>query len=194
MLYSFDRPFKVQPSVYEVAFPDIQVLRFEYRVVQLNRMNWRSYLKTPNPIAAALMTKMRIAPEDRAAVRLECLRMIATLKLETARMKLISRFVGTYLKLTEAEQKQHDTALAKLDIREQEDIMEILTDWEEKGLQRGLAKAALTFIQSKFGALDEKLVAEVQHLSPERLDALNRAINGFSTANEPSAWLATKEK
>lgn len=49
------------------------------------------------------MTKMLIAPEDRPRVKLECLRMLATLKLDIARATLISVFMDAYLKLTPAE-------------------------------------------------------------------------------------------
>ena len=49
------------------------------------------------------MTKMSIAPEDRPRVKLECLRMVATLKLDPARSQLIGMFMNSYLKLTAAE-------------------------------------------------------------------------------------------
>ncbi len=59
-----------------MSFPDLEVLRFRYAVVQLNQLDWRQYLALKNPVAAALMAKMEIAPSDRARVRLECLRML----------------------------------------------------------------------------------------------------------------------
>lgn len=45
------------------------------------------------------MAKMRIAPKDWACVKLECLRLLVTLRLDPARMRLISGFVDTYLRL-----------------------------------------------------------------------------------------------
>ena len=47
--------------------------------MQLNRLDWRAYLRQPNPMAAALMAKMRIEPQDRPKVKVECLRLLATL-------------------------------------------------------------------------------------------------------------------
>jgi hypothetical protein len=40
-----------------------------------------------------------MAIEDRPRVKLECLRLLATLRLNPARMRLISGFVDTYLRL-----------------------------------------------------------------------------------------------
>ena len=45
------------------------------------------------------MAKMKIAPKDRPKVRLECLRLLATLKLDPARSQLIGGFIAAYLKL-----------------------------------------------------------------------------------------------
>src|SRR5437879_3878129 len=78
-------------------------MEFSFDVIQLNRLNWRDYLRTPNPVASALMSKMQIAPEDRPRVKLECLRMLATLRLDRARATLIGTFMDSYLRLTGSE-------------------------------------------------------------------------------------------
>jgi hypothetical protein len=63
-LLSYDAPQRPEPDTYEVGFPDKSILHFSYRVIQLNRLNWRDFIRRTNPVAAALMAKMRIAPED----------------------------------------------------------------------------------------------------------------------------------
>ena len=60
-------------------------------------MNWRDYLRRANPVASALMARMGMALEERPWVKLECLRLLATIRLNPARMRLISGFVATYL-------------------------------------------------------------------------------------------------
>jgi hypothetical protein len=92
VIYSFDRPKEKQPSCFEVRFPDLKVLRFSYIVIQLNRLDWRRFLKHSNPVAAALMAKMGIAPTDRVSVKLECLRSLARLKLVEAKEGLVRDF------------------------------------------------------------------------------------------------------
>ena len=64
-LFSYDAPLRPEPNRFTIAFPDLPVLEFRFRVVQLNRLSWRDFVNTPNPVASALMAKMKIAPEDR---------------------------------------------------------------------------------------------------------------------------------
>jgi predicted glycosyltransferase len=88
-----DRLFKELLSTFfveflELFFPQViaylepnslQFLEFNYRVVQLNRLDWRDFLRQENPVAAALMSKMQIQPQERPQVKAECLRLLATL-------------------------------------------------------------------------------------------------------------------
>ena len=101
VVYSHDAPNKPQPGVYKIDFPDGEVLRFRYRVVQLNRLPWRRFVNSRNPAASALMAKMKLADRDRPKVKAECLRLMVTLRLDRARMRLIAGFVDTYLRLNQ---------------------------------------------------------------------------------------------
>ena len=104
-LFSYDAPLKLEEDTHLVAFPNRVICHFSYHAIQLNQLNWRDFLKKENPVAVALMSKMRIAPEERPKVKLECLRLLATLRLDSARIKMISGFVDIYLRLTAAENK-----------------------------------------------------------------------------------------
>ena len=79
-----------------------RILEFHYRVVQLNRMDWRQFLRLRNPAATALMAKMNIRPEDRVKVKAQVLRLLVTLQLNRRKMDLIAGFVDRYLALTAA--------------------------------------------------------------------------------------------
>jgi hypothetical protein len=116
VVFSFDSPHKPQADVYRVAFPNKVVMEFRYDVIQLNRLNWREFVNRPNPIAAALMAKMDIAPGERARVKLECLRLLVTLKLNQARMKLISGFIDRYLTLNSEEQDEFNASVTALPV------------------------------------------------------------------------------
>ena len=94
-----------QPNIYRVEFPDKVVLEFNYALIQLNQLNWRDFLRQQNPVASALMAKMNIAPEDRPRVKSECLRLLATLRLDSARVQMISGFIDTYLRLQQFSDK-----------------------------------------------------------------------------------------
>jgi len=41
VLFSYDAPHREEPASHAVRFPDLAVLEFNYRVIQLNRLNWR---------------------------------------------------------------------------------------------------------------------------------------------------------
>ncbi len=115
------------------------MLDFSYVAIQLNRLNWRDFLSSQNPVAAALMAKMKIQPEDRPKVKAECLRLLATLRLNSAKMQLISEFVDTYLRLDEAEEVAFEAELNRMGLSKEEEprVMEIVTSWMEKGIERG---------------------------------------------------------
>jgi hypothetical protein len=72
VVFSYDRPLRPEKSQYKVSFPDLNVLEFNYIVIQLNRLSWRTFLNNSNPIAAALMSKMNFKKEERAKVKLVC--------------------------------------------------------------------------------------------------------------------------
>jgi len=54
-LFTYEAPARQERDVYQVQFPDLDVLSFRFRAIQLNRLNWRDYMRQPNPVAAALM-------------------------------------------------------------------------------------------------------------------------------------------
>lgn len=136
-LLTFDKPEKERNSRCLVTFPDCKVLEFNFVSIQLNRLNWRDFLKRENPVASALMAKMKIAPEERAQVKAECLRLLATLELNQKKMELISGFIGTYLRLNEQEEEVFEQILDSMELKTKERVMLFYTDWEEKGREKG---------------------------------------------------------
>jgi hypothetical protein len=58
------------------------------------------------------MAKMKLAERDRPKVKAECLRLMVTLKLDRARMRLIAGFVDTYLRLNQAEEERFHREMA----------------------------------------------------------------------------------
>lgn len=133
----FSHPRTPQPNIYRVSFPNKTVMEFNYDVIQLNQLGWRDFISRPNPVAAALMSKMNIAYKDRTRVKLECLRLLTTLKLDKARLKLIYGFVDTYLQLNAQEQAEFDSRAKTLGIGETEEVMEIVTSWMRQGIKQG---------------------------------------------------------
>jgi predicted transposase/invertase (TIGR01784 family) len=177
VVFSFDKPYREEPHQHQVEFPTLKVLEFNFAAIQLNRLNWRDYLNQPNPVAAALMSKMQIDGGDRPKVKAECLRLLATLRLDPARTRLISGFVDTYLRLNQQEEQVFQAEVGRLEPNERETIMQIVTSWMEQGLEQGLERGrqetqveiARKMIQRN---LPLETIAEVTGLSIAQLQQL----------------------
>lgn len=169
------------------------VLRFHYCLIQLNQLNWREFLQQTNPVAIALMSRMSIAKGDRLRVKSECLRLLATLRIDRARMKLISGFVDTYLRLSSEENQILKNEIDRIEPEQREVIMEILTSWTEEGLQQGLQQGkqemVLRLLNRQLGDIEASLQAQIQTLSIDQLDRLGEALLSFSTQTDLTAWL-----
>ena len=80
---------------------------------------------------------MKISNSDRPNVKAECLRLLVSLKLDPARMQLISGFVDTYLRLNQAEEQLFQSQLNTMKTQDKEQIMELTTSWKEEGIVQG---------------------------------------------------------
>jgi len=178
-----------EPSSFEWAFPFLRVLTFRYYVVQLRHKNWRRFIRTKNPVAAALLSSMGYYKKERVTVKLEFLRMVTRLELDPARMKLLTVFFETYLPLTEAENKQLAKKIEQTDLKKEAAIMEWLTSWERKGMEKGLEKGLEKGIEAGVlkgkeeiaakmlaKGLDPAMVEEMTGLPAKRIDELKATV------------------
>lgn len=81
------------------------MLEFNYDVVQLNQFRWQDFLNQRNPVASALIAKMRMNIQERPIVKLTSLQLLANLELNPAQVQLISGFIDTYLDLNAQEER-----------------------------------------------------------------------------------------
>jgi predicted transposase YdaD len=177
VVFSFDKPQRAEPDNYKMELLDRKILEFNFVSIQLNRLNWRDYIDRPNPVAAALMAKMKIAKGDRPKVKAECLRLLVTLRLDPGKMRMISKFVDTYLRLNQQEEATFQTELDKMDIVQKEEIMEVTTSWEEKGIEKGIEKGRQEGLQTVAlkmlsENLDLEMIARFTGISIDQLQAL----------------------
>ncbi|MBE9003525.1 Rpn family recombination-promoting nuclease/putative transposase [Fortiea sp. LEGE XX443] len=173
VIFSFDEPKRPEPQNYRVTFGDLNVLEFQFAAIQLNRLSWRDFLTQPNPVAAALMAKMNIPQHERPQVKAECLRLLATLKLDPARMQLISGFVDTYLRLDDTEKQVFQATISTMGLDEQEEIMEIVTSWEQEGAQKALEKVALNLLHE---GIETEVIVRVTELTLEQVIQLQKQL------------------
>lgn len=68
-------------------------------MVELKKMNWRDYIQSDNPVAAALLAKMGYSKDEKVQVKMEFLRMLVRMQLNPARTRFITGFFEQYLTL-----------------------------------------------------------------------------------------------
>ncbi len=203
LLTSYDTPRDAEPDRFEMAVRGCGILDFRYRVVQLNRMNWRDFLRQHNPAATALMVRMRIPPVDRPKVKAQIMRLVSTMRLTPAKMGLIVAFVERYLALTAKEMVAFEREMGDiLDVEERRNVMELMTSWERKGRQEGRqegrAEGELSVIRRqlkrRFGGLDPAVEKKLERLRLQRLEALAEALLDFTCPQDLDRWLANGMK
>jgi Domain of unknown function (DUF4351) len=197
-IFSFDEPKRQEPDKYRVRLPGLDILEFNFLRIQLNQLNWRDFLKQKNPVAAALMSKMKIESKDRAKVKVECLRSIATLKLDPARVSILSGFVDSYLNLNNLEEVEFEREVASIKKEtEKERVMQIVTSWMEQGIEQGIEqgeqkatlKSVLRVLTRRVGELDAGVNERLQQLSVSKLEELHDAALDFTQIGDVLTWL-----
>jgi len=172
-IFSHDR----QPveNHYTMAFDFFHVLTFNYLTLHLRKMNWRDYIRSDNPVAAALLSEMGYQKEERIEVKKEFLRMITRMELAPAKQRLIYGFFESYLKLTEQEEEQLMDEVSKLP--EADQIFEIPISYEEKGKEIGkeigVRKVAVEMLKKD---VDPNFIAEVTHLDIDEIVVLKQQL------------------
>ncbi|NJK80009.1 MAG: DUF4351 domain-containing protein [Chloroflexaceae bacterium] len=201
VLFSYDTPQRTEPTVHRVAFPSWTVLEFHYRVIQLQQYDWQVFQGTPNPVASALMAKMRMQPAERPIVKVEALRLLAALGLDAARQQLISGFVDTYLPLNLEEEQVFYKQLEQIQPREEEQVMEIVTSWMRQGIEQGreegraegreqgMTDLIIMQLMQRFGPLAEADTARIRRLSGAQLQQLGMQVLQFAGPADLTAWL-----
>jgi predicted transposase/invertase (TIGR01784 family) len=197
VIFSFDQPLRQEPQTYQVEFKDLKVMEFNFAAIQLNSLNWQDFLNQPNPIAAALMAKMQIAPQDRPKVKAECLRLLATLQLDPAKTQLISGFVDTYLRLNAQEEQVFQAEIGRLEETTREGVMQIVTSWTQQGIEQGIEQGVeqgeraiiLRQLTRRFVELPDSLRSQVEALPLAQIEALGDALLDFQAVADLAAWL-----
>lgn len=134
---------------------------------------------------------------------MNCLKQLARLDIDPARLFLLLQFIDTYLKLTKAQESQYQLELAASP--EREEIMEIVTSWKREGLREGRREGRKEgrkegrreeairlvgfILQSKFGEIDESTQAQVEELSVSQLERMVKKLVHWSTVDELENFL-----
>src|SRR5690625_422055 len=77
-IFSYEEPW--DKSDFSMCFGDLEVLKFHYLTLHLQKQNWRKYIGKNNPVSAALLSKMGYDADERVKVKLKFLQILTRLK------------------------------------------------------------------------------------------------------------------
>jgi len=178
-VFSYDQS-RDEPDSFELGFPFLTVLSFNFYKLELRKLHWREYIYSDNPVAAALLSKMGFKPEEKVRVKLEFMRMLTRMKLDPARMELLGGFFETYLKLTRTEEEQLYRELDRIDSKEADAIMQIT----KKGRTEGQAQLVLRQLKKLFGEVPADVEEKIKAMRAERIEQLGEALLDVKTIEE----------
>ncbi|GAB2556969.1 RpnC/YadD family protein [Gracilibacillus alcaliphilus] len=173
---------KEVPTQFNLDFSTSNIIRFQYLQVHFIREDWRKYIRSVNPAATALLSKMGYTRQERVQVKLEFLRMLSRLELDPAKMELLQGFFETYLKLTDEEEVQMKKEITKLPKQEAQTLLKLPNSYFEKGMEKGIkqgkqdqaTKMAKKLLE-KGMSLDD--IADVTNFSKKEIERLANDMN-----------------
>ncbi len=172
-------PENWEKKKYMMAFPFFHVLTFNYLTLHLRKQNWRNFVHSDNPAAAALISKMGYTEKERVQVKIEFLKMMTRMKLDPAKQRLIYGFFETYLKLSDEEEEELMEEIQNLP--DAEKIMELPISYEERGKkigrqegkQEGKQEVAFQMLKKD---LPLDLIVEVTQIDRHEIERLRKLI------------------
>ncbi|ALX50015.1 hypothetical protein AOX59_16370 [Lentibacillus amyloliquefaciens] len=115
------------------------------------------------------MSKMEYTEDEKIEVKKEFLRMLVRLELDPARNRELTTFFETYLKLTDEEEYILQEEVRHLNPDEEAKVMELMTSYERKGIEKGIKKVAINLLSD---GMDVPKVAELTGLSEKEITEL----------------------
>jgi hypothetical protein len=194
-IFAFTTPRGLQPCMVSSKIADCNILRFEFKRIQLNTLNWRDYLSIKNPVVPALMPLMRYNDSERVDVRLNSILRFGEISeaaetpLSSSQISIVRRMIDSYSPLTPSEKLRFNEKLEELNPNLKGTIMNYITSWERDGALQNAREMARDLLTSRFGDIDTEILDEVDELSAEKLKTLPKAIFGFSSPNDVVIWL-----
>ncbi len=187
-VFSFNTPKRAEPYVYSRVTFGLEVIRYQFQPIQLNRLKWQDFVGNPNPIATALMAKMQVKPEDYVTVRRGFYELFMTGKLDRKQLRAIEEFMATYLKLTREQalqlEEEMETIMPPQALKE---FTEIITERDEiafeKGVEKGVERGIEQGIERGIEQGIEQGLREGEARSALRM-TLRQADSKFGTTGE----------
>lgn len=169
-VFSYDEN-RTEQNEFTIEFPFFHVLTFNFLMLELRKKNWRDYIQSNNPVAAALLSKMGYTDDERIQVKKEFLRMLTTMELDPAKMRYIIGFFERYLSLNQQEEEVLMKEIKQLN--KSSEIPHLPISWEEKGKEQGKREVALEMLKE---GISIDFIAKVTQLSIESIEEIREEL------------------
>lgn len=169
------------PESFELRLTERCGVKYDFHVVNLSQLDYRSFLESNNPLAYALMAKMNWSRTQIVRLKADFLRLMLGAEINPARRSLLLDFIETYMPLVEAEHSEFVSLVqTEKPFREVETM---ITPYERMGMKKGAVQNAqesvLAVLERRFGKAPAAIVKKVRRCSdPEELrELLLRAVD-----------------
>ncbi len=185
-----------------VSFPNRQVLDFRFDVIDLARLDARTYVSTPNLAAMALSCRMSIPRERRQEIVREFTVSLARLKPPRRVADTVAGFFFAYHRLTPKEALQLRQQIGKVETTKmRKEIVRFTNPWIEAGKQQGLRRGlrrgrrqealelVLKQLARRIGSISAGEEKSVRMLPLAKIEEVGVALLGFQTRGDLARWL-----
>lgn len=168
VIFSYDGKH-TEVDEFKIEFPFFHVLTFNFLMLELKKKNWRDYIKSDNPVAAALLGKMGYRKEEKVQVKIEFLKMLVRMKLDPARTRFINDFFEQYLKLDGKEEVEFMREINRTENAEEFKFTQLPNSWEDRGIRKGKEAVVLKMLKE---GLPMDVITKVTDLDKEAIEKL----------------------
>lgn len=183
------------PDFFELKLSPRSGVRFDFHLIKLSQLDYGRFLKSNNPLAFALMAKMKYTRRERVRLKADFLRLILRAGIDSARQSLLVEFVETYMPLATSEQSQF-TQLIQV-VETYREVKEMVTVYEkagikkgrqegrEEGREEGKVEALLLLMENRFSKLPVNIRRKVERIrSSQRINELLLAVINAKSLSE----------
>ncbi len=187
-IFSDDADWKTPVADYfELELSPRSRVKFDYHLIKLNRLDYRRFMESKNPLAYALMAKMKYSRRERVCLKADFLRLILRAGVDPARQSLLVEFVEAYMPLRIDEQSRFEELVTSE--KSYEGVRAMVTTYEQAGIEKGRLEgkleALLLIMENRFLKVPAVVKRKVQQInSSERIDELLKAMLNAKSIND----------
>ena len=207
---SHAKPAGKQSLPLRAQFPNKRVLEFDFDVIDLARLEARTFLQCHNLAALALAARMSFETKRRLTLARDFFVSLASTAAGRAEQELVTGFYSAYQPLSKEETLQLNRDLSIV-IPEalREKVMQLTNPFIELGFQQGIEKGlaegiekgvekgrregevelVLRQLSRRFGALPASQRKLIRKLDLAKIEALGETLLGLKSRSDLAQWL-----